>query len=41
MAVSFGMLDDIKDIKKIIKVSSTYKPESRKPRSIPKTAASV
>ncbi len=26
MAVSFGMLDDIKDIKKIIKVSSTYKP---------------
>lgn len=26
MAVSFGMLDDIKDIKKIIKVSNTYKP---------------
>lgn len=26
MAVSFGMLDDIKDIKKIIKVSATYHP---------------
>lgn len=25
-AVSFGLLDDIKDIKKIIKVSATYKP---------------
>ena len=28
MAVSFGMLEDIKDIKKIIKVSTTYKPNS-------------
>lgn len=26
MAVSFGMIDDIKEIKKIIKVSATYKP---------------
>ena len=28
MAVSFGMLDDIKDIKKIIKVDAVYKPNS-------------
>ena len=26
MAVSFGMLDSIKDIKQIIRVSATYKP---------------
>ena len=33
MAVSLGMLDDIKEIKKIIKVSATYKPnaENRRP----------
>ena len=28
MAVSFGMLDDIKEIKKIIKVDRVYKPNA-------------